>query len=1061
MGKIKKILENELVGGTQTTDVYPVTSIKAVYDENNERLDHILSRRGTVNVSTNYNDDHIAEVLTLSQAIAKVPSSDRVLGFTMTFNSSDGWKTYQFIGDSVSNWTDTTKWVSILNSGEILQELGNSETAPISQKVVSSNLWSLLGATGFSLKSWQISNLFDKDSPTQFTELHSGSGDRAYYYSDYMPVVGLKKIYSNLSSIGGAGYWYFYDENGEALNTPQGGSSNMDVPEGAVSLRILVISTQISNAKSNGTVVPYENFSAGQPYGAVIPSDEIREFGARQTQAQSRGLYSAFSYLGIANNLLANVKRFADYHLNENGILIKSIDTAFPVSDFISVEPSTQYQFYSAGHIAWYDENKELISAQVSVGTNIVTSPVNAAYLRVCGGWGVFENSDYFKKHKTDLISQYMTKGQRPVFIPAYGGMFIEGNTLNLRGLFFYLGTFYDMRQSLPDEEEAPSSDRCKVDLTKATEQPGYIAYLLFDPTKIYNKGYVFLCNYNEISSYREAIIWKGVVFDSANRRYYIDEFDGSLALSRFEGRKEFGKELSETVNDWSYENIIDYTQFVDSTAPYTGEGTSEYYQMIDNIPCQENTWYWGWSTGYVTVFNNQKRSLGNYMIQLHGTAGLAFKTPKGAYTMRIYAAPISNINQVRLVIGKSKVDISPYGIKKYKDPYFTNPYWFDMINDEYWVNQVSADGFTNKFNADYNYQVWTPIAGKTYTGNSKGYQAECYDINNELLHRFEGVDKTFTIPEGTAYCRTYTRVGTESTVMIIPGTKLPSTYVPYGERVSKSDANVTAYYLNGRKYCGLGDSITDGDGNGSVSWYDYLLQRLHADSSSLNFAETGQCLRTMADRCTAENMQNVSKVFIMGGTNQMSHFSIGTIDDKPTPDLIESNRTYTVGERVLGGPKEKHGWTTPIYAYTIIYECTVEGNTGEVSDDFITTMPTTAEQTIQVGTATFKVIGYPTWYADMWRIVDRVWGFNNKCEIIWLVPIKTTSDVGKPASQWARKDKFQAVRDFCEYNSIRYIDLQKEFPINSYTKDSIMADSLHPNKTGYEIICDIVMSHI
>lgn len=42
MGKIKKILENELVGGTQTTDVYPVTSTKAVYNENNERLDNVL-----------------------------------------------------------------------------------------------------------------------------------------------------------------------------------------------------------------------------------------------------------------------------------------------------------------------------------------------------------------------------------------------------------------------------------------------------------------------------------------------------------------------------------------------------------------------------------------------------------------------------------------------------------------------------------------------------------------------------------------------------------------------------------------------------------------------------------------------------------------------------------------------------------------------------------------------------------------------------------------------------------------------------------------------------------
>lgn len=45
MGKIKKILESELVGGTQSTDVYPVTSIEAVYDENNERLDNIINRK--------------------------------------------------------------------------------------------------------------------------------------------------------------------------------------------------------------------------------------------------------------------------------------------------------------------------------------------------------------------------------------------------------------------------------------------------------------------------------------------------------------------------------------------------------------------------------------------------------------------------------------------------------------------------------------------------------------------------------------------------------------------------------------------------------------------------------------------------------------------------------------------------------------------------------------------------------------------------------------------------------------------------------------------------------
>ena len=38
MGKIKKILENELLGGTTSNDVYPVTSTQAVYTSNNEKL---------------------------------------------------------------------------------------------------------------------------------------------------------------------------------------------------------------------------------------------------------------------------------------------------------------------------------------------------------------------------------------------------------------------------------------------------------------------------------------------------------------------------------------------------------------------------------------------------------------------------------------------------------------------------------------------------------------------------------------------------------------------------------------------------------------------------------------------------------------------------------------------------------------------------------------------------------------------------------------------------------------------------------------------------------------
>ena len=123
-------------------------------------ISHFVKRGGVVNISTNYNSEHTAEVLTLSQAIAKVPSSDRVLGFTMTFLSSDGWKNYQFTGTTINNWTDVNNWTSFVNdaqlksnqdsiieklntkvnTSDIVQQTGDSTTSVMSQKAVTDNL---------------------------------------------------------------------------------------------------------------------------------------------------------------------------------------------------------------------------------------------------------------------------------------------------------------------------------------------------------------------------------------------------------------------------------------------------------------------------------------------------------------------------------------------------------------------------------------------------------------------------------------------------------------------------------------------------------------------------------------------------------------------------------------------------------------------------------------------------------------------------------------------------------------------------------------------------------
>ena len=194
MGKIKKILENELVGGTQSTDVYPVTSVKAVYDENNERLDHILNRRGVVNISTNYNADHTAEVLTLSQAIAKVPSSDRVLGFQGNILTSDGWATYKFVGTDITQWRDTSYWALVVDSSNIAQEIGSSKEKAVSQYLVTDNIYKLNAISSI------IGSSIDISEPGAGVQYDYVIISRAYYEKD-------TKIIVNISNIDGKGVY--------------------------------------------------------------------------------------------------------------------------------------------------------------------------------------------------------------------------------------------------------------------------------------------------------------------------------------------------------------------------------------------------------------------------------------------------------------------------------------------------------------------------------------------------------------------------------------------------------------------------------------------------------------------------------------------------------------------------------------------------------------------------------------------------------------------------------------------------------------------------------------
>lgn len=142
MGVIRKIKDNELVGGTQDEEVYPITSTQSVYNSQNKTLDQLLALNLPINISVNYSADYSANAYSLREAINAVPLYDRRIGFLGTYLSKDltpnKWITIQYNGISVdsSSWVNTDNWVQMLSELDIVQSIGESEDKVMSQKAV-------------------------------------------------------------------------------------------------------------------------------------------------------------------------------------------------------------------------------------------------------------------------------------------------------------------------------------------------------------------------------------------------------------------------------------------------------------------------------------------------------------------------------------------------------------------------------------------------------------------------------------------------------------------------------------------------------------------------------------------------------------------------------------------------------------------------------------------------------------------------------------------------------------------------------------------------------------
>lgn len=178
MGKIEKIIKKGPVEG-QTTEVYPVTSTKAVYDENNKRLDNIItglqeSVSGELNTISKKLVPAINEVNTLTKN--KQDKTDNTLSTTDKTVSG----AINEINTKVGNLTGALTWKGKFNTLPAVTDYEAGNVVGVGNKEY------VLTVTG-STKAWE--ELGDESS-----YLLKSTAEETYAKKTSIPTVNNPKV---------------------------------------------------------------------------------------------------------------------------------------------------------------------------------------------------------------------------------------------------------------------------------------------------------------------------------------------------------------------------------------------------------------------------------------------------------------------------------------------------------------------------------------------------------------------------------------------------------------------------------------------------------------------------------------------------------------------------------------------------------------------------------------------------------------------------------------------------------------------------------------------------
>lgn len=421
MGKIKKLIESELIGGIGNNEIYPVTSILAVYDEKNNNLKTVLLNNKKEEIREIYSNvgDNIFNKNTVTKGvffqttypntasnanyfvtnpipvepdttyIANGPISSQ--GGAKSFFLDENWNQISTIDSNTFTTPSNCKFIACsgtlpaLETGYIVKEgVGAAYTPFTIDENNQKELYNLKDSTGNKIDKIMGKNLYDPNDKniilnsfiTYTGEIYSGTN---YRVSGFIPIKEGQTLVSN--KIVANTYSALYDRNYNLIKGTVINSNKLTWVEGAKYARFTI-------AEKNPTYIQIEVGEESTSYEEYTPYTPMTD-KIKNIETIIEPISTGNIPIIESKNLFNKDNIIEGKYLSSNGGFLTA--PTYGVSEYISIEPNTTYYCTKWGGSqggaqgsAFYDENKIFISGSATQN-NPITSPENAKYVIICG----------------------------------------------------------------------------------------------------------------------------------------------------------------------------------------------------------------------------------------------------------------------------------------------------------------------------------------------------------------------------------------------------------------------------------------------------------------------------------------------------------------------------------------------------------------------------------------------------------------------------------------------------------------------------------------------------